>query len=85
MVDVVRDVADAHDAPTSAVALAWLIHQPTVTAPLASATTPDQLAELVAAEALDLSTRGNGGSHGGIRDVRLASRSATDLLESGMA
>ncbi len=56
VVDVVREVADAHDAPASAVALAWLIHQPTVTAPLASATTPDQLAELVAAEALDLST-----------------------------
>jgi aryl-alcohol dehydrogenase-like predicted oxidoreductase len=56
LVDLVRDVAEAHDAPTSAVALAWLIHQPTVTAPLASATTPGQLAELVAAEALDLSS-----------------------------
>lgn len=36
LVDVVRDIADAHDAPTSAVALAWLIRQATVTAPLAS-------------------------------------------------
>ena len=56
VVDVVRDVADAHHAPASAVALAWLLHQPTVRAPLASATTPDQLMELVAAEALHLST-----------------------------
>ena len=56
VVDVVRSVADTHDVPISAVALAWLIHQPTVTAPLASATTPDQLAELVAADGLDLST-----------------------------
>lgn len=55
VVDVVRDVADAHNAPTSAVALAWLLHQETVTAPLASATNPDQLAELVTAAALHLS------------------------------
>ena len=36
VVNVVRDIADAHDAPTAAVALAWLINQPTVTAPLAT-------------------------------------------------
>lgn len=55
VVGTVRDVADAHHVPPAAVALAWLLHQPTVTAPLASATTPLQLADLLAAEALDLS------------------------------
>ncbi len=56
LVDVVRAVADKHEVSSSAVALAWLIQQPTVAAPLASATTPEQLAELVAAEAIYLST-----------------------------
>lgn len=55
VVDVLEEVADHHDAPLAAVALAWLIRQPTVTAPLASATTPEQLSELLAAESLDLS------------------------------
>ncbi|CAN5421293.1 aldo/keto reductase [soil metagenome] len=54
--DVARDLADAHNVHSSAVALAWLLQQATVTAPLTSATTPGQLAQLVAAEALHLST-----------------------------
>ena len=37
------------------VALAWLMAKPTVTAPIASATTPDQVSELVAATRLTLS------------------------------
>jgi aryl-alcohol dehydrogenase-like predicted oxidoreductase len=48
-------VAVAHDAPVAAVALAWLAAQPTVVAPIASARTPEQLAELLRAAELDLS------------------------------
>lgn len=47
--------AAAHDVPVASVALAWLIAQPTVAAPIASARTPEQLAPLVAALSLELS------------------------------
>jgi aryl-alcohol dehydrogenase-like predicted oxidoreductase len=47
-------VAAAHDAPVAAVSLAWLAAQPTVVAPIASARTPDQLAELLAMAELEL-------------------------------
>jgi aryl-alcohol dehydrogenase-like predicted oxidoreductase len=40
--------AAAHDVPVAAVSLAWLAAQPTVVAPIASARTPEQLAELMA-------------------------------------
>lgn len=40
-------VAHAHGVSMSAVALEWLRHQPSVVAPLASARTPEQLAELL--------------------------------------
>ncbi len=45
---VLDRVAEAHGVPVAAVALAWLRAQPTVVAPIASATSPEQLAELVA-------------------------------------
>jgi aryl-alcohol dehydrogenase-like predicted oxidoreductase len=48
-------VAAAHDAPVAAVSLAWLAAQPTVVAPIASARTPQQLAELMATADLELS------------------------------
>ena len=38
----------------AAVALAWLLAQPTVTAPIASARTPEQLAELLPMAGLEL-------------------------------
>lgn len=41
------EVAAAHAVPVAAVALAWLAEQPTVTAPIASARTLDQLATLL--------------------------------------
>jgi aryl-alcohol dehydrogenase-like predicted oxidoreductase len=47
--------AAAHDVPAAAVSLAWLAAQPTVVAPIASARTPDQLAELMAMVDLGLS------------------------------
>jgi aryl-alcohol dehydrogenase-like predicted oxidoreductase len=51
-----ESVASSHNASTATVALAWLLAKPTVTAPLASATTLDQLSELLAVVNLQLST-----------------------------
>jgi len=47
--------AAAHDAPVAAVSLAWLRLQPTVIAPIASATSTEQLSELLASATLELS------------------------------
>ena len=44
---VLDDVAAAHAVPLAAVALAWLAAQPTVTAPIASARTVDQLGTIL--------------------------------------
>jgi aryl-alcohol dehydrogenase-like predicted oxidoreductase len=41
--------------PVAAASLAWLAAQPTVVAPIASARTPEQLADLVAMADLELS------------------------------
>jgi aryl-alcohol dehydrogenase (NADP+) len=49
------EVAAAHDAPVGAVALAWLDAQRTVLAPVASATSVEQLSELLASVELELS------------------------------
>jgi aryl-alcohol dehydrogenase-like predicted oxidoreductase len=48
-------VAGARDVPLAAVSLAWLAAQPTVVSPIASARTPQQLAELMAMADLELS------------------------------
>ncbi|MGW1055052.1 aldo/keto reductase [Streptomyces sp. NPDC001118] len=48
------EIAAAHDAPVATVALAWLAAQPTITAPIASARTVDQLPALLAAADLKL-------------------------------
>jgi aryl-alcohol dehydrogenase-like predicted oxidoreductase len=44
---VLDEIAAGHRVPVPAVALAWLADQPTVTAPIASARTPEQLDALV--------------------------------------
>lgn len=49
------EVAATHAANPAEVALAWLIARPGVTAPIASATSVDQLSSLVRAAAIDLS------------------------------
>lgn len=49
------DVARRHDATPAQVALAWLMARPGITAPIASATTPAQVAELAGAVRLRLS------------------------------
>ena len=57
VIAVLERVADHHNATPAQVALAWLIAQPGVTAPIASATSDKQLQDLVAATRLNLSTR----------------------------
>lgn len=54
VVDVLDEVAAAHGVAPAAVALAWLRSQPTVLAPIASATSPEQLAELMSSVTLEL-------------------------------
>jgi len=49
------EVAAAHDTTVAAVSLAWLRAQPSVRAPIASARTPEQLAELLPMATLQLS------------------------------
>ena len=47
-------VANETDSNPATVALAWLIHRPSVTAPIVSATTPQQLKSIIMAPELDL-------------------------------
>lgn len=54
LLDVLDDVAAAHGTTVAAVSLAWLRQQPLVAAPLASARTPEQLADLLASADVDL-------------------------------
>jgi aryl-alcohol dehydrogenase-like predicted oxidoreductase len=54
VVDAVVEVAARRAATPAQVAIAWLLEQPTVAAPIASATSPAQVGELLAATALRL-------------------------------
>jgi aryl-alcohol dehydrogenase-like predicted oxidoreductase len=49
------EVAKQHHSTPAAVPLAWLMARPSITAPIASATTPEQLRDLIAATTLELS------------------------------
>ena len=55
VLDALDDVANHHRASPAQVALAWLMAKPGLTAPIASATTPEQLSELLGATKLTLS------------------------------
>jgi aryl-alcohol dehydrogenase-like predicted oxidoreductase len=55
VLDALDRIASEHEQSVAAVALAWLGAQPTVISPIASATSPAQLAELLAATRLELS------------------------------
>jgi aryl-alcohol dehydrogenase-like predicted oxidoreductase len=55
VLDALQEVAAAHGRAPAAVALAWLLARPTVHAPIASATSPAQLAQLMPATDLELS------------------------------
>jgi aryl-alcohol dehydrogenase-like predicted oxidoreductase len=54
VLDVLDEIASAHETTVAAVSLAWLLAQPTVLAPIASATSAEQLAELTGATDLEL-------------------------------
>ena len=54
VLDALDEIAAAHDTSLAAVSLAWLLAQPTVVAPIASATSPEQLADLLVSVELEL-------------------------------
>jgi len=54
VLDALDEVAAAQDCAVAAVALAWLLARPTVLAPIASATSPEQMAELMSATEIEL-------------------------------
>lgn len=54
VVDALDEVAKQHGATPAQVALAWLLHKPGITAPIASATNDRQLDDLIAAANLNL-------------------------------
>jgi aryl-alcohol dehydrogenase-like predicted oxidoreductase len=54
-IDVMRDIARAHDVSIARVALAWLLHQPQVTSVIIGAKRPEQLADNIAATQVKLS------------------------------
>lgn len=56
VVDVLTEVAATHDAEPASVAIAWLLAKGT-TAPIASASTPEQLPALLAGTSLELSAQ----------------------------
>ncbi len=55
VLEALDQIAAAHQTAVAAVALAWLLAQPTVLAPIASATSTEQLTELLACTELELS------------------------------
>ena len=55
IVDAVAEIADARGVSRAQVALAWLLRQPAVTAPIVGATKPEHLEDAIAAVELDLS------------------------------
>ena len=54
-VDVMREIARAHDASVAQIALAWLLHQPVVTSVIVGAKRPDQLTDNIGATGVRLS------------------------------
>jgi len=54
ILDALDAAARAHDATPAQIAIAWLIARPSVTAPIASATSIEQLRDLIAAARLEL-------------------------------
>lgn len=50
------EVAEQHHTTTAAVAIAWLVARPSITAPIASATTVEQIQELAKSAELNLNT-----------------------------
>jgi 1-deoxyxylulose-5-phosphate synthase len=57
VIDHVAEVAEARGLPAAQVALAWLLHEPGVTAPIVGATRLEHLQDALAATELTLSER----------------------------
>ena len=57
IVDVLEDIAAAHSATAAQVALAWLIARPGITAPIASATSVEQVRDIAGATRLSLTMK----------------------------
>jgi aryl-alcohol dehydrogenase-like predicted oxidoreductase len=55
IVEAVADVASERGVSRAQVALAWVLHQPAVTAPIVGVTKPEHLTDAVAAVELELS------------------------------
>ncbi len=55
VIDALEEIATSHDVSIAAVALAWLRQQPTVVAPIASASKIEQLPDLLASASVELS------------------------------
>ncbi len=55
VLEALDEIAAAHRTPVGAVALAWLLAQPSVTAPIASATSVAQLLEILPSSGVELS------------------------------
>ena len=55
MLDALDAIASQHETTVAAVALAWLMAQPRIDTPIASARTTNQLAQIVPAAKLELS------------------------------
>jgi aryl-alcohol dehydrogenase-like predicted oxidoreductase len=55
VLEALDEIARTHEVAVASVSLAWLRAKPTVLAPIASATSPEQVAELVASAELELS------------------------------
>jgi aryl-alcohol dehydrogenase-like predicted oxidoreductase len=55
VVHAVAEVAKARELPMAQVALAWMLHQPVITAPIIGATKAGHIADAVAAVAVELS------------------------------
>jgi aryl-alcohol dehydrogenase (NADP+) len=58
VVDVLADIANGHGTAIATVALAWVLAQPGIVAPIAGASRPDQLPTLIAAAAVELTDDG---------------------------
>ena len=56
ILDALDEIAKRHDTTPATIALAWIIARPTVTAPIASATSVKQLESLAAATRLELAS-----------------------------
>ncbi len=55
VLEVLQGIAQAHSATMAQVALAWLLSNPVITAPIVGANTPEQLHEILGAHAVHLS------------------------------